>query len=119
QNGSGKSTLLKLIRGELWPRPGRGRRIYFFDGREQVGTAVGARERISTVSPELQERYLQQEWRLTARQVVLSGFGNSDYVYGKPTTEQRARARAITALLGIEPLLSRNVQLLSTGELRK
>ena len=119
QNGSGKSTLLKLIRGELWPRPGRGRRIYFFDGSEQVGTAIGAKERISSVSPELQERYLQQEWRLTARDVVFSGFGNSDYVYTKPTAEQRSHVRAITALLRIEPLLSRDVQQLSTGELRK
>ncbi len=119
QNGSGKSTLLKLIRGEVWPRPGRGRRVYLFDGREQIASAVGAKERISTVSPELQERYLQQEWRLTARQVVLSGFRNSDYVYERLTAEQRAHARVITDLLGIASLLSCDVQRLSTGELRK
>ena len=40
-NGSGKSTFLKLIRGELAPAPGgMGRRVYGFDGDEQV-TAVG------------------------------------------------------------------------------
>ena len=42
-NGSGKSTLLKLIRGELWPAPGRGRRVYAFDGDAQT-TAVGIKE---------------------------------------------------------------------------
>ena len=27
-NGSGKSTFLRLIRGDLWPVPGKGERIY-------------------------------------------------------------------------------------------
>src|SRR5437762_13419103 len=63
-NGSGKSTLLKLIRAELWPAPGGGRRIYAFDGEEQT-SAVGIKEKIGMVSPELQDRYLQQEWVLT------------------------------------------------------
>jgi molybdate transport system ATP-binding protein len=117
-NGSGKSTLLKLIRGELWPFPGRGRRVYGFDGDEQT-TAVGIKEKIAVVSPELQSRYLQQEWRLNGLQVIHSGFGGGDYVYQRPTTAQRQRAAAIVRLVGAEQFLSRNVQELSTGELRK
>src|SRR5580765_5434436 len=38
-NGSGKSTFLKLIRGKLWPIPGKGERIYRLADRPQV-TAV-------------------------------------------------------------------------------
>src|SRR5881409_904775 len=57
-NGCGKSTLLKLARGDLWPAPGRGRRTYAF-GQEQT-SAVGIKERIGLISPELQERYWQQ-----------------------------------------------------------
>ena len=117
-NGSGKSTLLKLIRGELWPVPGRGRRVYAFDGDEQV-TAVGIKEKIALVSPELQSRYLQQEWTLNGLQVVHSGFGGGDYVYQRLTTAQRRRAESIIRLLGVERFVARHVQELSTGELRK
>ena len=117
-NGSGKSTLLKLIRGELWPAPGGGRRVYGFDGDEQA-TAVGIREKIALVSPELQGRYLQQEWRLTGRQVIRSGFQGGDYVYQRPTRKQKDYAQSIGEMLGVDDLLERNVQELSTGELRK
>jgi molybdate transport system ATP-binding protein len=117
-NGSGKSTLLKLIRGEFRPAPGGGRLVYAFDDDVQT-TAVGVREKIALVSPELQSRYLQQEWKLTGWQVVHSGFAGGDYVYQRPTAAQRQRAHAIICLLGIRRFLGRNVQELSTGELRK
>jgi molybdate transport system ATP-binding protein len=119
RNGSGKSTFLKLVRGELWPAPNRGKRTYFFDGREQSRSAAGVKERISVVSPELQERYLQQEWRLAAGDVVLSGLANTEYLYIKPTRADREHADALAEVLGITKLLHRNVQQLSTGELRK
>src|SRR5260221_903791 len=117
-DGSGKSTLLKLIRGDLWPRPGRGERIYSFDGGEQT-SAVGIKEKIGLVSPELHERYLRQAWVLTGWQVIQTGFFNTDYLYQKPTPRQMAIAASISRLLGVEGLLARNVQQLSTGELRK
>lgn len=118
-NGSGKSTLLKLLRAELTPAPGcTGRRVYAFDGEVQT-TAVGIKEKIALVSPELQGRYLQQEWRLTGLQVVHSGFLGGDYVYERPTAAQLQLARDIIEKIGIEPFLKRNVQELSTGELRK
>ncbi len=119
ENGSGKSTFLKLIRGEIAPAPGGdGRRVYALDGEEQI-TAVGIKELIALVSPELQSRYLQQEWNLNTLQVVHSGFGGGDYVYQQPTSAQLDEAQSILSLIGIKDLLSRNVQELSTGELRK
>jgi molybdate transport system ATP-binding protein len=118
-NGSGKSTLLKLIRGELWPAPDSGgRRVYTLDGDEQT-TAVGMKEKIALVSPELQQRYLQQEWRLNGSQVVHSGFGGGDYVYQKLTHAQEREAQSAAELLGVAHLAGRNVQELSTGELRR
>jgi len=117
-NGSGKSTLLKLIRAELAPAPGRGHRVYAFDGDEQA-TAVGIKEKIALVSPELQGRYLHQEWMLTGWQVIQSGFHGGDYVYQKPPARQLALARSIVRKLALEKLVRRNVQELSTGELRK
>ena len=118
-NGSGKSTFLKLVRGDLWPAPdGRGKRVYAFDGEEQF-TAVGVREKIALVSPELQERYRQQEWTLTGRQVIHTGFFATDLLYQKPDARQKVLAQSIVRLLGVGELLARNVQQLSTGELRK
>ena len=118
-NGAGKTTFLKLVRGELWPAPnGKGRRFYAFDEERQT-TAIGIKEKIALVSPELQERYLQQEWRLTARQVTQSGFLATDYVQQRPTADQQRRVETVGRLLGLAPLWTRNVQELSTGELRR
>ena len=118
-NGSGKSTLLKLIRGELWPAPGSvGGRTYVLAG-QKLTTAAGIKEQMPLVSPELQARYLQQEWKLTGLQVVHSGFDGGDYVYRRLTAAELKRARRVAKLLEIEPLLPRDVQTLSTGELRK
>ena len=117
-NGSGKSTFLRLVRGELWPAPGCGKRFYAFDGTEQA-TAVGVKAAVALVSPEVQQRYLRQEWRLTGRQVIESGFGGGDYVYERLNAKQADAVARIARLMGVEKLLGRNVQELSTGELRR
>lgn len=118
-NGSGKSTFLKLLRGELAPAPGSfGRRVYAFDGDEQI-TAVGVKEKIALVSPEMQTRYLTQEWSLRAREVIHSGFTAGEYAPRRLDAVQKAKAREVIELLGIDRLLRRSVQELSTGELRK
>jgi molybdate transport system ATP-binding protein len=116
-NGSGKSTFLKLVRGEVLPEPGRGARIYRLGGEQR--TAVGIKERMPLVSPEAQDRYLQIEWTHRVLEVIYSGFSGTDYLFRKPTAAQRARANQLIGLLGIEDLLRRNVQELSTGELRR
>lgn len=118
-NGSGKSTFLKLLRGELAPAPGfLGRRVYGFDGDEQV-TAVGVKESIALVSPETQTRYLSREWSLSVREVIHSGFADGEYAPRRLTTSQKGRAIEVVDLLGVGVLLRRSVQTLSTGELRK
>lgn len=118
-NGSGKSTFLKLVRGELWPAPGcPGQRRYAFKGDPQT-TAVGVKDLMGFVSPELQERYLQIEWTLSGREVVYSGFFNSDYVPRKPAPAQRRFADVLIRRFGVGDLLQRNIQQLSTGELRR
>src|SRR4051812_35405428 len=117
-NGSGKSAFLKLARAEVWPIPGKGERIYRVDCEPQ-NTAVNIKERIALVSPEMHDRYLQQEWRLTAEEVVQSGLRNGDYVYQKLNPAQKAIAAETMRLMGVAHLATRNVQQLSTGELRK
>ncbi len=117
-NGSGKSTFLRLLRGEVWPAPKRGERIYQLDGSTQM-TAIEVRRHIALVAPEVQERYLQQEWQMTGRDVIHTGFAQSDLLYVKLTAAQRRQAEALARRLGLQPLLDRNMQTLSTGELRK
>ncbi|MBI3875718.1 MAG: ATP-binding cassette domain-containing protein [Verrucomicrobia bacterium] len=118
-NGSGKSTFLRLVRGDVWPEPADvSRRIYTFDGREQT-TSVGLRERIAFVSPELHERYLQQEWSLPVERVVASGFELGDYVQQSLSAAQRVRVDELLEQLGIPALRRRDVQQLSQGELRR
>ena len=118
-NGAGKSTFLKLIRGEIAPAPGcGGKRVFTVDGDEQ-STAVGVQEMMPLISPEFQERYLRMEWSRTAAAVVESGIGGGDYLYRRATKAERERAGEVVRLLGIQPLLLRNIQELSTGELRK
>src|SRR6185503_6737853 len=53
RNGSGKSTFLKLLRGDVSPVPKKGWRFSRLGGIQQ-STAVGLKERIALVSPELQ-----------------------------------------------------------------
>jgi molybdate transport system ATP-binding protein len=117
-NGSGKSTFLRLLRAEIWPAPNRGERIYRLDGGSQT-TAVEVQRHVALVSPELQERYLQQEWMLRARDVIETGFAQTDFLYVKLTRDQKRRAERIACDFGITALLERDMQTLSTGELRK
>ncbi|HWN96397.1 MAG TPA: ATP-binding cassette domain-containing protein [Methylomirabilota bacterium] len=117
-NGSGKSTFLRLLRAEVWPAPNRGDRIYRLDAGAQT-TAVEVQRHIALVSPELQERYLQQDWRLDAGTVIETGFAQTDMLYVKLTQKQKKRAGLLAQQFGIASLLDRDVQTLSTGELRK
>ena len=71
------------------------------------------------MTPELQTRYLRQQWKLTGLDVVHSGVLGGDYVYEKLSAAQRQFAQSTIQLMGVEDLLGRDVQRLSTGELRK
>ncbi|HVF85387.1 MAG TPA: ATP-binding cassette domain-containing protein [Abditibacteriaceae bacterium] len=117
-NGAGKSTLLKLVRGDIWPLHSKGSRIYRFDGVETF-SPLRARDHIGRVSGAQHDRYRRQEWKLVGREVVLSGFFNSELLHQKPTQAQIEQAQRLTHELGIEPLLERDINTLSHGELRK
>lgn len=118
-NGSGKSTFLRLVAGELHPDPvDGGRRTYGLNG-EPSTSAVGVRGQVAFVSPEQQERYLNLEWVRTGRDVLLTGFHQTDYLYQRLTAEQQAAAAKIADELRLGPLLRRDVQTLSQGEFRR
>ncbi|GEJ59283.1 ABC transporter ATP-binding protein [Anaeromyxobacter diazotrophicus] len=117
-NGSGKSTLLRLLRGELWPAHGRGRRVFHLAGAPEE-SPIGVRERIGLVSPELQQEYVRRDWALPAEAVVRSGFTDSVYPPEAATPAQAARVEETLAALGAAPLARRSILELSSGEARR
>jgi len=119
RNGAGKSTFLKLLRGDVWPDAvGGGRRIYGFEGVEQ-SVPAGLKERIALVSPEQQELYWRREWSVRVRDVIESGFDQTDYVPRSRPLERRQRVVELANELRLSHLLKRDVQMISQGELRR
>jgi len=117
-NGSGKSTFLKLVRGELWPAPGRGQRLFALEGAPQ-DSAVGVQEAMPLVSPEYQERCQRLDWARTVGQVVASGLSGGDVHAARLTASERERAQSAADLLGLHRWWNRDVRELSTGEWRR
>ena len=117
-NGSGKTTLLKTINRELYPVVADASWIRIL-GRE-AWNVWELRKHIGIVSADLQSRYTAAT---TAIEVVISGFFSSIGVQGlladRVTEEQVARAAAVLAKLGIEPLRDTPLQSMSTGQQRR
>ncbi len=117
-NGAGKSTFLRLVRGDIWPAPDGGRRLYWQDGAWQR-SPLGFKESAALVSSELLDSYRLRNWNLTSLQVVLSGLYDTHLIYQEPSLEQKQQARATMERLGIAPLARRPVLELSRGQAKK
>jgi len=72
-------------------------------GPVERATAVAARNRISLVSPELHDRYLQQEWHLTGLQVLYSGFRTAITLTTKPKRRTKTLCGRNRRLAGHAP----------------
>lgn len=121
-NGSGKSTLLRVLRGEVWPDHGRGRRRFHLGGGlagPGDESPIGVPGRIGLVSPELQQEYVRRDWDLSVEAVVRSGFTDSVWPPEAATPAQAERVGAVLAELGVAHLSARPILALSSGEARK
>jgi molybdate transport system ATP-binding protein len=107
-----------LIAGTLWPAPERGTRRYDFGYGEETD-ALRAREQIVLVGHEPQDRYARLGWNFTALDVVLSGIYRTDIPRKRPTADERDRALAVLARLGVVALAPRKFLELSRGEQRR
>jgi iron complex transport system ATP-binding protein len=124
-NGSGKSTLVKLLTRECYPlaRAGSGVRIL---GRDRWHVDE-LRATLGIVSPDLLAQCTQDAPGTeragdgTVREAVLSGFFGSTrlFPHHHPTAEQRTRADAALARVGLAPLADRPVSRLSSGEAKR
>ena len=117
-NGAGKTTFLRLIRGDIWPAPETGRRIYLVNGKAQV-SPIGFREKTGIVSSDLLDQYRINRWNPSGIEAVCTGFGGTPFLYQIPTEPMLARARKVLATLGLENLETRRILTMSFGEAKK
>ncbi|MBF0557225.1 MAG: ATP-binding cassette domain-containing protein [Nitrospirae bacterium] len=118
-NGAGKSTLLRLVRGELWPDAGSGgKRLYKFESETQ-DSPLGIRKRIALLSAELQDAYHSNQWDMSGREVVYTGFFDSAWLHQEPTEEQKDAAEQLLHELKLYHLGGKNFLEMSQGEARK
>jgi molybdate transport system ATP-binding protein len=113
-NGAGKSTLVKLILGENLQAYAN--QIFLFGRRRGSGESIwDIRKRIGVVSAELQVQYRK---RISAFEVIASGFYDSIGLYRAPTAEQKGVADRWVDFLGIKDLAKEPFLQLSFGQRR-
>ncbi|MCS7324887.1 MAG: ATP-binding cassette domain-containing protein [Thermoflexales bacterium] len=126
-NGAGKSTFLRLVRGEIWPAPNSGARVYAFDGKP-TRSPIGIRQRMALVSAEQQQRYLRLHARrygddftarMTTAQLVFTGVLGADVVTRAPTAREWADTLRALEQVGIAHLAEAPFDRLSQGQLRR
>jgi molybdate transport system ATP-binding protein len=113
-NGAGKSTLVKLILGEN-PQA-YANQIFLFGKRRGSGETIWEiKKRIGVVSAELQVQYRK---KMSAYEVIASGFFDSIGLYQAPTPQQREAVERWVDLLKIKDLAKEPYHQLSFGQKR-
>ncbi len=117
-NGAGKTQLLKVVAGDVWPTPTRrGRRSYVV-GQERQDEPLGARELITYVGAERQDKYERYEWNLPVLDLVGTGIHGTDIVLEPLSARQRREAQRLLKRFGVQSFARRKVLTLSYGERR-
>ena len=113
-NGAGKSTLVKLILGEnlqAYANP-----IFLFGRRKGSGESIwDIKKRIGVVSAELQVQYRK---RISAFEVIASGFYDTIGLYRAPTSAQKEVVSRWVDFLDIKELAKEPFNQLSFGQRR-
>jgi molybdate transport system ATP-binding protein len=113
-NGSGKSTILRLILGENLQ--GYANQVTLFGRKKGTGeTLWEIKKRIGVVSSELQIQYRK---KMSAYDVIASGFYDSIGLYQYPTQEQEVVVDGWIELLSIGDIAREPFHRLSYGQKR-
>lgn len=118
-NGSGKSTLLRLLAGDEYPAAGGSieRHLPRSMGHgDNVSELEYIRRGIHLVSDALQASYA---YALSVEELVLSGFDGTIGIYREFSPEEYREARYWLRRVGMEPLATRSMRRLSTGQIRR
>lgn len=118
-NGCGKSTLMKLIQSDIHPVFDKNSTKKIFGKSRYV--LADLKKMIGIISNDLHYFFALNTPTLKAYDVVLSGFYSSFGVYEHQefTQEQHKKVDETFLFLNIEHLKDKEVQTMSTGELRK
>lgn len=113
-NGAGKTTLLALISGDHLQAYAN--EIHLFGRRRGSGESIwDIKKKIGLVTPHFHAGYQK---RLTALEVVCSGFFDSVGLYRRCSQAQRERARRELSLQGVDHLAPKGFDRLSHGQQR-
>jgi len=113
-NGSGKTTIINLIAGENLQ--GYANDVRLFGRRRGSGESLWElRRRIGVVTPTLQMGYRK---KISALEVVLSGFDGSTGLYRRPRQEEVDSATRLVEALDLADLSERLFPQLSYGQQR-
>ncbi len=117
-NGSGKTTLIKLLRGDIHP--------YYDEDNPATMRIFGMdrwnlfdiRKRMGVVSMDLQTMFRSDT---KVFEVICSGFFNSLDVFRDQTVtgEMESKVYSCAIMMGIDHLLTRDIECLSLGEMRR
>jgi iron complex transport system ATP-binding protein len=115
-NGCGKSTLIKTITRECYPVIREGSSVTILG--QTRWNIFELRSVLGIVSNDLMEDCTGET---SGREVVLSGFFSSTRIFDHQTVEpeQRERADAVLARLGVQHLAERPVAEMSSGEAKR
>jgi molybdate transport system ATP-binding protein len=117
-NGAGKTTFLSLVRGDIWPAPSGGRRIYRLNGHAQE-SPIGFREQTGLASSDLLDLYRNMRWNLTGHEAVCTGFMGTPLPTERIDETKLERVADVLETLGIEELADRHILSMSQGEAKK
>ena len=117
-NGSGKTTLIKLLRGDIHP---------YYDEDSPASMRIfgmerwnlfDVRSRMGVVSMDLQNMFRSDT---KVYEVICSGFFNSLDVFRNHTVteEMVSKVHSCALMMGIDDLLTREIENLSLGEMRR
>jgi molybdate transport system ATP-binding protein len=113
-NGSGKSTILELILGDNLQ--GYSNEITLFGKSKGSGeTLWEIRNHTGVISSEFQIQYRK---KMSAYDVIASGFYNSIGLYQYPTPEQRRAVERWVEILAVRDIVKESYQQLSYGQKR-
>lgn len=107
-NGGGKTTLIKCILGLL--KPSKGEINYYLDGQKTSSVTMGYLPQYNTID---------RKFPISVEEVILSGISSKKSLSSKFTDEQREKANAVIARMGLEGLERRAIGQLSGGQLQR